>query len=287
MPEPWRLLVSPDELVKRLEKPAEDLLLLDCRHSLTDPETGPRAYEEGHIPGAVHAHVDRDLSGPVTATTGRHPLPSRGSLEDRLAAWGLTPETQVVAYDDMGGAFAARAWWLLRHHGHDKVAVLDGGLPLFTDAGGRLTKQVPQRRHTEVRLQSGRLPVVQAHQLEQEMPVEPGRLLDARDPERYRGEVEPIDPVAGHIPGALNVPFKQNLTKEGRFRDAVALRALYEAVLGSRDPRETAVYCGSGVTAVHNILAMEVAGLKGAALYPGSWSEWVTGEDRPVAKGGR
>lgn len=285
MPGPWRLLVKADDLVKRLDNPEGDLLLLDCRHSLTDAEAGPKAYEGGHIPGAVHAHVDQDLSGPVTAQTGRHPLPSLESFQDRLQSWGLTPETQVVAYDDMGGAFAARAWWLLRHHGHDKVAVLDGGLSAYDQAGAKLTREIPKRERSTYNLSQGRLPMIQTPDLEREVPVKTGRLLDARDPERFRGEVEPIDPVAGHIPGAVNVPFKWNLTKEGRFRDADELRALYESVLGSRDPRETAVYCGSGVTAVHNILAMEVAGLKGVALYPGSWSEWVTDRERGVARG--
>lgn len=282
----WRLLVSPRDLREAVElEKRDDLVVLDCRHALTDPAAGRRAYEEAHIPGAVHAHVDEDLSGPMGERTGRHPLPSLERFQDRVEGWGITPQTQVVSYDDMGGAFAARAWWLLRHHGHDQVAVLDGGMPAYEQIGGRLTAQVPETTRSRYPLKPGRSPVVLAKELEKRVPVSPGELLDARDPERYRGETEPIDPVAGHIPGAVNMPFKANLGADGKFRAPDELRALYEKILGGRDPREVAVYCGSGVTAVHDILAMELADLEGAALYPGSWSEWVSDPERPVTRG--
>lgn len=284
MPEPWHLLASARDLIKAVEHGDRDLVLLDCRHVLTHPDEGPKMYAEGHIPGAFHAHVDKDLSGPVGPGTGRHPLPSREALQDHVETWGIKPKTQVVAYDDQGGAFAARAWWLFRHHGHERVAVLDGGLPAYLKAGGTLTTEAPKRPRSQYPLRKGRLSTVDPRQLERIVPVSDGSLLDARDPPRYRGETEPIDPVAGHIPGAVNVPFKWNLRSDGRFRDADELRALYESILGNRDPRETTVYCGSGVTAVHNILAMEIAGLKGAALYPGSWSQWVSDPSRPIAR---
>ncbi len=281
----WRQVIPASNLVEIVEDPeqAEQCVILDCRHVLTHPDEGGKAYQKNHIPGAVHAHVDNDLSGPVGRRTGRHPLPEARQFQKRVESWGITPDTQVVAYDDVGGAFAARAWWLLQYHGHKRVAVLDGGLPAYLESGGRLTTEAPKRKPSGYPMQPGSRQVVDAKQLEREVPVKRGRLVDARDPERYRGEKEPIDPVAGHIPGAVNVPFKQNLTPDGRFRAPDELKVIYEDALG-RAPDGPVVYCGSGVTAVHNILAMELAGLPGAALYPGSWSEWVADPERPVAQ---
>lgn len=281
----WRQLITAPELLEITDgpEPMDEFVILDCRHVFTHPSEGRKAYHRGHIPGAVHAHVDDDLSGPVRPGTGRHPLPTMEEFQKCVEAWGITTDTQVVAYDDVGGAFAARAWWLLRHHGHEAVAVLDGGLQAFLESGGRLTTQIPDRSPSEYPVHPGCMPVVTTGQLETQVPATQGPLIDARDPERYRGEKEPIDPVAGHIPGALNIPFKKHLTPDGRFRAPDELRMLYEEALGNLSQPAT-FYCGSGVTAVHGILAMELAGLPGAVLYPGSWSEWITDPERPVAR---
>lgn len=254
---------------------------VDCRHQLGDPEAGRRAYAAGHIPGAVFAHLDDDLSDPVDETTGRHPLPS----SDRFLAWcrqaGITETTTVVAYDDVGGAFAARLWWLLRDYGHDRVRILDGGLPAWQQEGYDVTTEPPDVEPSDFDAESGHMPAIDADTL-QDNGV---RVLDARDPPRYRGEEEPIDAKAGHIPEALNAPFKDNLTPDGTFRDPGTLRRRYGQLLGDTEADETVSYCGSGVTACHNIVAIEEAGLGTAVLYPGSWSEWIRDPDRPVRTG--
>lgn len=285
MPGPWTHLVSAHDLVSVLDDP--NLVLLDCRHVLTDAEAGPRAFAEGHLPGALHAHVDIDLSGAIDtpAGTGRHPLPDATTFRAKCGAWGISPETQVVAYDDAGGAWAARAWWLLRHYGHGQVAVLDGGLQAALDAGAGLTDKVSAPEPTTFMGAPGRMPIVGLETLVTRVPAVPGTLVDARDAERYRGEVEPIDPVPGHIPGAVNLPFKGNVAADGRFLAPDELAARYQSVLGERDAGEVSVYCGSGVTAAHDVLAMELAGLGTPALYPGGWSQWCADGARPVATG--
>lgn len=280
---PWHTLVTAESLNAHLYE--ADLVLLDCRHDLLDPEAGRRAYEDGHLPGAQHAHIDRDLAGPVDGSNGRHPLPDPERFREVAGRWGIGPETQVVAYDDIGGAFAARAWWLLRYYGHDRVAVLDGGLPAWRDIGGPVSSAPVERTPTEFLGTPGHLPIVDAKSLERRIPVD-GTLLDARDPARFRGEEEPIDPAPGHIPGAVNAPFQENLGPDGRFRSPDELQAHYERLLGGHAPDEVACYCGSGVTAAHDLLAMEIAHLRGAALYPGSWSEWCSDPSRAVETGG-
>lgn len=278
----WSTVVSVQELALSLGK--RDLVVLDARHNLKDPEWGPRAYSEDHIPSAVHAHVDRDLSAAITKNTGRHPMPDVDAFIETASRWGIDENAQVVAYDDWGGAWASRAWWLLRYYGHAKVAVLDGGLPAWLAAGQR-TEQgaaAPRPRKRFV-ARPGAMPVVTAWDITTRSPR---CLVDARAPARYRGDEEPIDPVAGHIPGAVNVPFAENTDKDGKFLPAAQLREKYEAALAGRAPKDSAFYCGSGVTAPHDILAMEIAGLPGAALYPGSWSEWIRNPLRSVRKGG-
>lgn len=264
--------------------PDRSLVLLDVRHDLKDGEAGPRKHAEGHIPGALHAHVDRDLSSPIRPGTGRHPLPDVDAFTETCSRWGIDDATQVVCYDDFAGAWASRAWWLLRDYGHRDVAVLDGGLPAWVEAGLPLTRDVPTPARRRFPARPGRMPTVTTWDL---MTRQPRCLVDARAPERYRGEVEPIDPVAGHVPHAINVPFASNTGKDGRFLPPDELRRKYEAALAGRPATDAAFYCGSGVTAPHDILAMEVAGLPGAALYPGSYSEWVRDPRRPVAKGER
>jgi thiosulfate/3-mercaptopyruvate sulfurtransferase len=274
-------LVSTNTLAQHLE----DWVVLDCRHSLQDPEAGRKAYETGHIPGARFLHLDRDLSAPVTGKNGRHPLPSPEALALTLGRVGIGPGSQVVAYDDMGGAFAARLWWTLRWLGHDAVAVLDGGLQQWLAEGRALAAEIPvvQPRHFVPQVQPGW--IVDANEVMAHLHDTVTLLLDARAADRYRGENETLDPAAGHIPGAVNRPFRDNLESSGLFKSATALRAEFEALLGGRVPRNVVSQCGSGVTACHNLLAMEYAGLSGGRLYPGSWSEWCADPSRPVATG--
>lgn len=280
-PRPWTTLVDVDALDAAMHDRA-DLVLLDVRHSLKDPEEGPRAYAAGHLPGAQHAHVDRDLSAPPRARTGRHPLPDVDAFIDTCSRWGIAEGAQVVVYDDFGGAWASRAWWLLRYYGHAAVAVLDGGIPEWTRRGKPLTTAPPRVAPRRFRGHPGHMQTVTTWDL---VTRQPRCLVDARGAPRYRGDEEPIDPVGGHIPHAINLPFAANTDAEGRFLPPEALRARYEAALAGRSPRDAAFYCGSGVTAPHDILAMEIAGLPGAALYPGSWSEWIRDPARPVARG--
>ena len=275
----YRTLIDVTTLAEAVERP--DWLVVDCRFQLGDPEQGRRVYAQGHLPGACYAHLEEQLSGPVRPGTGRHPLPD----PDALAAWlehqGLTPDTQVVAYDDAGGAMAARLWWLLQWLGHEAVAVLDGGLAAWTAAGLPLTRETPERRPGRWRPRPGHREVVATPELAADLAAY--RLLDARTPERFRGEQEPLDPVAGHVPGAHNWPWQLSLDAEGRFLAPQALRAELEALLEGAPAGGVVAMCGSGVTACHLLLALEHAGLPRAALYPGSWSEWIRDPARPVA----
>ena len=258
-------------------------IVFDCRHDLADTGAGRRAYGASHIPGARFVHLDYDLSAAKTGTNGRHPLPEPQSFCARLAALGLSNGMQVVAYDAHGGMFAARLWWMLRWVGHDTVAVLDGGLGAWQQAGHPVTAALPAPRQGH--FTSTPLPLmvdaafVAAHLDDGAM-----RLIDARAPDRFRGENETLDPVGGHIPGAVNRCFKDNLAADGRFKPAAALRAEFAALLGGAAPAQVVQQCGSGVTACHNLLAMEAAGLAGSRLYAGSWSEWCADPQRPVER---
>jgi thiosulfate/3-mercaptopyruvate sulfurtransferase len=265
--------------------------LIDCRADLIDPEAARRAYLAGHIPGARYADLNRDLSAPVSAMSGRHPLPLPTDFAATLARWGFGKATQVIAYDDAGGAYAARAWWLLRWLGHTSVAVLDGGLKAWTAAGGTLEagaeeplKAAPAGGPVLPRADSAA--VIDTAGIPAFLSDDANMLVDARAAERYAGSVEPIDPVAGHIAGAVNHPFSANLAPDGRFLPAAELRRRWEARLAGRAAAHVAVMCGSGVTACHNLLSLEVAGLHGAKLYAGSWSEWIKDRNRPIARGG-
>lgn len=277
----WTTLVDVPTLKAHLDDP--DWLVVDVRHQLSDTAYGERVYAEGHLPGAVFLHCDRDLSGPMTGQNGRHPLPDPAVLAERLGAVGIGPNTQVVVYDDAQGMIAGRVWWLLRWLGHTRVALLDGGLPAWLAAGEPLTQAVltPQPCTLPLCLQSAWVSVdwVQSHLNDPVM-----RLVDARGPDRFRGENETIDPVGGHIPGAVNRFFKDNVLPDGRFKPADVLRAEWQAILAGA-PAETVVHqCGSGVSACLNVLAMEVAGMPGSRLYAGSWSEWCADPARPVAR---
>jgi len=280
-------LIDAAALRERLAS-AEPPVLLDTSFDLADPAAGERSYREGHLPGAHYLHLDRDLAdhthAPGAPFRGRHPLPARETFAATLGRLGIGPSTQVVVYDRQGATFAARAWWMLRWLGHREVAVLDGGLQAWVAAGGALNQEPPAPRGpTTYTPAPSLMPTVDADTLAAGLGGL--RLIDARAAERFRGDVEPLDPVAGHIPGALNRPFKDNLDVQGRFQRPEALREAFLPLLGGRPASEVVHQCGSGVTACHNLLAMEAAGLSGAALYPGSWSEWCADPARPVARG--
>lgn len=264
---------------------APGVVIIDCRFDLADTGKGEAGYLSGHIPGAVYAHLDRDLSAPKNGTNGRHPLPSPDLLRATFGRLGIGPDTQVIAYDQDAGMYASRLWWMLRWLGHDAVAVLDGGLAAWTAAGRGL---IPGLEETTPRTFVGEPRDGALVTAEEVLPLsEAGhaRLVDARAPARFRGEQEPIDPVAGHIPGAVNHFYLQSMGEDGRFRSPEALRALWHASLGDTHADRVVCYCGSGVTACHDLLSMEVAGLRGARLYAGSWSEWVSDPTRPIATG--
>ena len=260
--------------------------VLDARFSLADPQSGAQAYAQGHLPGALHADLNRDLADLAQPGQGRHPLPDSDRFAAQLGEWGIGKDTQVVVYDAGDGSMAAaRAWWLLRLIGHTRVAVLDGGVAAWQAAGMALTAVLPQVEPLPP--YPGRFDLRQvagADEVQSRLEHAPGWLLDARAGERFRGEVEPLDPVAGHVPGARNRPFALNV-HEGRLRPAADLRAALLPLLGTHDPGQVVVMCGSGVTACHLLLAMEVAGLSGARVYAGSWSGWVSDSSRPVSTG--
>lgn len=281
----YTTLILAVNLAERLASAPESVLVFDCSFDLANPDAGQKAYAGGHIPGAHYLHLERDLSGAKTGKNGRHPLPDRAALVDTLASHGLMQGQQVVAYDAQGGMFAARLWWLLRWLGHDSVALLDGGLQAWQGAGYALETEPAGRKQGNFKAGAPLAVTVDAHALEQNLATHERLVVDARSPDRYRGENETIDPVAGHIPGAVNRFFKDNLGSDGRFKPAHTLRDEFKAVVGSTQPEHVVLQCGSGATACHNALAMEIAGLHGAALYPGSWSEWCADPSRPIATG--
>jgi thiosulfate/3-mercaptopyruvate sulfurtransferase len=270
-------LVSTGELAANLVK----WRVFDCRHDLAKPDLGEQQYREGHIPGALFAHLDRHLSGRKTGKNGRHPLPEPQDFEKWLEKTGLTPKDQAVCYDAGPGSMAARLWWMLRWIGHEKVAVLDGGFAKWAKEGRPVTIDVPLFTPLNYPIKVRKDFAVDVRAVEGANAL----LLDARAPARYRGEQEPIDPVAGRIPGAANRFSMDNLSAQGTFKSAAELKKEFQSALGKRSPSEVIHYCGSGVAACHNLLAMEVAGLKGGKLYAGSWSEWSADPKRPQERG--
>lgn len=280
----WTTLIDADTLSAHLGHP--DWRILDCRFSLDATQRGESDYTQAHIPGALYAHMDRDLSSPVIpGRTGRHPLPEAARFANTLSDWGIDQGVQVVVYDDAGGAYASRLWWMVRWLGHDAVAVLDGGWPAWQAQGLPTSAEVPAvaRRHFTARLRDDRQVGVET--VERIRTDGAWRLVDARSADRYRGENETIDPVAGHIPGALSLPYGENLDENGRFLSRQALAARFQKLLGDHPASRTVFYCGSGVTACHDILAYAHAGLGDARLYAGAWSHWITDPARPVAVG--
>ncbi|MEI6706140.1 MAG: sulfurtransferase [Methylococcales bacterium] len=273
-------LISASELHHFIQS---DWVIIDCRFSLDNSEAGSTAYRHGHLPNARYAHLNNDLSSAITDTTGRHPLPDFRSLVKKLGAWGVSNHSQVVVYDDAGGAFAGRLWWLLRALGHNNVAVLDGGIKHWQQQGYEITTTLPTIKPASFRAYLNPNLWLTANQVENSIARKSIKLIDARTAERYRGEQEPIDPIAGHIPYALNRPLPLNLNAQGLFLPPEQLRSQFRQLIGSTDPEKVVHYCGSGVTACHNLLAMEHAGLTGSKLYAGSWSEWIRNKNRAVA----
>jgi thiosulfate/3-mercaptopyruvate sulfurtransferase len=274
-------LVDVATLQSHLDDPT--WLVVDVRHQLADTGYGERDYAESHIPGAVFLHCDRDLSGPMNGSNGRHPLPDQERLAQRLGEIGIGAATQVVVYDDAQGMIAGRLWWLLRWLGHDSVALLDGGIQAWRAAGGKVTDVLPSLSpRVFVPLRQDRL--VDADYVLEHIETPHMHLVDARAPDRFRGENETMDPVGGHIPGAVNRFFKDNQLPDGRFKPAAELRAEWLAILAGSPPDQVVHQCGSGVSACVNLVAMEIAGLPGSRLYAGSWSEWCADPGRPVAR---
>jgi thiosulfate/3-mercaptopyruvate sulfurtransferase len=281
-------LIQPEDLQPRLRD--RDWVIFDCRHALLDKAHGQRVYRESHLPRARFADVDHDLSSPITPQTGRHPLPEPASFSAWLASRGVSGDSQVIAYDDSQGAMAARLWWMLRYLGHDRVAVLDGGFARWQKEGWPTTPDIPRASagNFKGRPDPGMLAeLAEVERLAREpLAREPRALLvDARAGDRYRGETEPIDPKPGHIPGAIHLPYAGNLGADGRFLPAETLRGRFEQALNGTGGAESVHYCGSGVSACHNLLAMAVAGLPPGRLYVGSWSQWSKDPARPVATG--
>lgn len=276
----YTTLISVADLAKHLGD--QQFVIFDCRHELTNPQFGPKTYAESHIPGARFAHVDRDLAGPLTGKNGRHPLPDPNAFIAWLGHMGVSNGSQVVGYDHAGGTYAARLWWMLRWVGHHRVAVVDGGWQAWAAAGHPVTKDLPAPTPARFSGNPDRswadTATVAKYLSTKEM-----ILIDARSNDRFHGRNETIDPVAGHIPGALNRFFKDNLNAQGFFRSPQELRTDFRSLVGDASPEKVVHQCGSGVSACHNLLAMEIAGIKGTRLYPGSWSEWIADSSRPVA----
>jgi thiosulfate/3-mercaptopyruvate sulfurtransferase len=287
----YTTLISAAQLQALLTSSAPTMVF-DCSCDLMQPEMGPAQYADAHIPGAVYAHLDNALSAKgdrrITraASGGRHPLPARDVFASWLGSVGFDNHMQAVVYDRQGANYCGRLWWMLKWLGHANVAVLDGGFQAWQAAGGAVASGAEaERPSASFQLGEPLVQLVDADTVVARLGQPTQQMLDARGAPRFRGEVEPIDPVAGHIPGALNRPFNLNLGTDGKFKDAATLRAEFSALLGQRDPASVVHHCGSGVSAVPNILAMEIAGLGPTALFAGSWSEWVSDPARPVAKG--
>lgn len=258
--------------------------IVDCRFDLKDTERGRRDFAVSHVPGAVYAHLDDDLSSPITPTTGRHPLPEFGSFVRTVRRLGIGNTTQVVVYDDSIGSIAVRLWWMLRNLGHHSVALMDGGWPAWVREGRPVTAEFTPPAESRFIPRSSWSEDVSTPRLQAELQSRSCLLLDCRTAERYRGEREPIDPIAGHVPGALNRPYLLNVDTNGDFLPPEELRKAYVEQIRGTDPSRVVHMCGSGVTACHNLLAMEMAGLPGSRLYSGSWSEWIRDPQRPVGK---
>lgn len=281
---PYTTLVKTDLLLKHLDDC--NWIVFDVRHELQDLSAGRKAFLAGHVPGAIFMHMDEDLSAPKTGANGRHPLPDRTEFAEKLAKLGVSTNSQIVVYDMAEGMMASRLWWMLRWCGHEAVAVLDGGWAAWQEqVNAPISHESRIRTPGDFRTNPPLVTTVDTAQVFANLASKEKLVLDARGPDRFRGENETLDPIGGHIPGARNRFFRDNLNEQGHFKTDALLREEFLRVLGNRSPTQVIAQCGSGVTACHNLLAMEIAGLSGAALYPGSWSEWCSNPSRPVATG--
>ncbi len=277
----YKTIISAENLINSLQD--ENTLVFDCRCDIKDTTYGIQAYTEGHMPGSIYVNVDTDLASEKTPSSGRHPLPDADALSEKLSQWGLSSEKQAVIYDDASGAFAGRMWWILKWLGHKKVAVLDGGLGSYMSIGGKLTtdETIFEKNIFTPNIQSEM--VVEITDVEEAQYKMNKLIIDARSKERYLGIKDLVDPIAGHVPGAISHPLSLNLNKDGKFRSPEDLKLAFDKIIADTTSENVISMCGSGITACHNILAMEIAGIKGIKLYVGSWSEWITDKSRPIA----
>ena len=277
----YKTIISADNLIKNINN--KDFIIFDCRCDISDSSYGINAYNEGHIENSIFVDVDHDLASEKTANSGRHPLPDPELLSEKLSQWGMANNKQAIVYDDAGGAFAGRMWWILKWLGHSDVAVLDGALGGWMSSGGKLSSK-PTIFERDVFNPSIKDDMHVSIQDVEDAQYKMSKLiLDARSKERYLGIKDEVDPVAGHIPGAISHPLGQNLDKNGHFKSPEELRHIFNKLLGDTSSSDIISMCGSGITACHNILALEMSGIKGVPLYVGSWSEWITDKNRPIA----
>ena len=276
----FRSIISADIVQQHLHH--AQWRVVDCRFNLKIPDEGFALYQMEHIPNAVYAHLDHDLSSPVTSSSGRHPLPEVEKFKQKLGNWGIDKNTQVIVYDDSAGSYAARLWWMLRWVGHDSVAVLNGGFSSWKKQSLPVTSGIPHFSSTTFTGEANMEMLVESDKLQQELVHSRTLLIDVRDPNRFNGIEEPIDKIAGHIPGAINIPWKNNITEDGLFQPKALLHDQYKKIICETPGDNIVFMCGSGVTACHSLLALEYIGISGAKLYPGSWSEWISNPDRPV-----
>ncbi len=279
----YQTIISVEDLNKNLN--TQDWLIFDCRFILKDPEGGLKKFNQGHIPGAQYADMDKDLASPMTSTSGRHPLPNPDEFINKLQSWGVNNTSQIICYDDMSGAFAARMWWLLKWLGHNDVAVLDGGIDKWTANNLTLETDTQQKAAGSFSGQANNDMWVDVEFVQKELAENNINLLDARSAERFTAKDTKTDPVAGHVPGAMSYPFAENLSKQGVFLPLEELQKRFAPMLPSSEKKEVINMCGSGVTACHNLLAMRIAELPMTRLFVGSWSEWIKDKSRPVATG--
>ncbi|MET3507933.1 sulfurtransferase [Halalkalibacter oceani] len=277
-------IVTASWLNDRLQEEADQFVLIDARYDLADSEAGKRVYEKGHLPGAVFLNLGKELAAPAKEHGGRHPMPEREQLEKVFGGAGISADKKVVIYDDQGGMMASRVWWMLKHLGHRDAAILDGGFTAWKEAGYEVTTDIsePAARPFQAEQNSEDWPIVDVDYVKAALENEDVLLIDSREPKRYRGEEEPIDPVAGHIPGALNYFWKEVLADDGTWKKEDELKAHFA---GLPSEKEIVVYCGSGISACPNVLALKKAGFRNVKLYAGSWSDWISYQDNPVAKG--
>ena len=279
----YKTIINADDLIKNLDN--DNFSIVDCRCDIKDTSYGIDAYNEGHIPNAIFADIDNDMASEKTSTSGRHPLPNPEKLAEKLSQWGIDAEKQVVIYDDAGCAFAGRVWWILRWLGHKGgVAVLNGGLGAYMKAGGKLVTSQTSKPRLSYKVDVNNNLHVDIETVTDAQYKMDALLVDARSRERYLGVKDEVDPIAGHVPGAISHPLGKNLDKNGLFKSPEELKLEFNKLIGENNPKDIISMCGSGITACHNIIAMEIAGIKGVRLYVGSWSEWITDSKRPIAK---